>query len=361
MPSLVWRCPMSWIETLPSGRYRAVYRAPDGTKHSQSFDRNTDAKTFLAAALTDIARGEWRDPRGGAVPFREWADKWFAARVVRLTTNAADVGRYRTHLLPAFGDAELKDLTPLRIKTFVAQMSTTRRPATVRHAHALLSTILNDAVAEGLLLTNPCRFSRLPRAARYEAVYLSPAEVERLVDAIDPAYRDLVITAAGTGLRWDELAGLKRQRVDLLRRRLEVAETLIDVNGELSFGEPKTAGSRRYVSLPKPVIDALSRRLAESHSDLVFTSPEGAPLRRRNFWARTWRPAVVAAGLDPMPRFHDLRHTHAAMLISAGLPMKAIQERLGHSSIVMTMDRYGHLLADVDDALLAVLDQRLPV
>jgi integrase len=108
------------------------------------------------------------------------------------------------------------------------------------------------------------------------------------------------------------------------------------------------------------VIEALSHRLAASASELVFTSPEGEPLRRRNFWARTWRPAVVAAGLDPMPRFHDLRHTHAALLISAGVPMKAIQERLGHSSIVMTMDRYGHLLADVDDALLAVLDQRLP-
>lgn len=350
----------TWIETLPSGRYRARYRDADGTRHSQSFDRKADAKAFLASVVTDMARGEWRDPRGGAVPFREWADKWFAARVVRATTQAADISRYRSHLLPAFGDVELKDLTPLRIKTFVAQMSAIRKPATVRHAHALLSTILNDAVAEGLLLTNPCRFSRLPRAPRYEAVYLSPAEVERLVAAIDPAYRDLVVTAVGTGMRWGELAGLKRHRVDLLRRRLEVAETLVDVDGHLSFGEPKTAGSHRYISLPKPVIDALARRLADSTSELVFTSPEGEPLRRRNFWERTWRPAVVAADLDPRPRFHDLRHTHAAMLISSGVPMKAIQERLGHSSIVMTMDRYGHLLADLDDALLAVLDQRLP-
>ena len=168
----------TWIETLPSGRYRARYRDADGTRHSQSFDRKADAKAFLASVVTDMARGEWRDPRGGAVPFREWADKWFAARVVRATTQAADISRYRTHLLPAFGDVELKDLTPLRIKTFVAQMSAIRKPATIRHAHALLSTILNDAVAEGLLLTNPCRFSRLPRAPRYEAVYLSPAEVE---------------------------------------------------------------------------------------------------------------------------------------------------------------------------------------
>jgi hypothetical protein len=131
---------MSWIETLPSGRYRAVCRDPDGARRSQSFDRKADAKTFLAAVLTDMARGEWHDPRGGAVPLREWAGKWFAARVVRATTQAGDFGRYRTHLLPAFGNVELKDLTPLRIKTFVAQMSERRKPATVHKTHALLAT-----------------------------------------------------------------------------------------------------------------------------------------------------------------------------------------------------------------------------
>ncbi len=351
---------MSWIETLPSGRYRAVYRDPDGTRHSQTFARKADAKTFVANAVSDLVRGEWRDPRGGAMPFRDWAEKWLDARVVRRSTDYNDRGRYRTHLLPAFGDAQLKDLTPLRIKTFVAELSARRKPATVRNVHALLSTMLSDAVAEGLLLTNPCQFSRLPRIARYDAVFLSPAEVERLVEAIDPAYRDFVITAVGTGMRWGELAGLKWPRVDLLRRRLEVAETLVDVGGRVSFGEPKTAGSRRYISLPRPVIDALDRQLANSTSEIVFGSSEGAPLRRRNFYERVWLKAVARAGLDPAPRFHDLRHTHVALLISAGVPIKAIQERLGHSSIVMTMDRYGHLLEDVDEALLDALDERLP-
>lgn len=192
-------------------------------------------------------------------------------------------------------------------------------------------------------------------------MFLSPAELDRLVRAVDTHHRALVQTAAGTGLRWGELAGLPRARLDLLRRRLEVAQTLEDVNGQLSIGVPKTSGSRRFVSLPPTPVTVLTGHLEGHSSELVFTGSDGTPLRRSNFHARVWRPAVAAAALPPRTRFHDLRHTHVALLIAAGVPMKAIQARLGHASIVMTMDRYGHLLADVDEQLLAGLEQQLTV
>lgn len=213
---------------------------------------------------------------------------------------------------------------------------------------------------EGLLLTNPCRRTALPSTAPHEAVFPDPDQIERLLEAVDPHYRCLVLAAVGTGLRWGELAGLRRTRLDLLRRRLLVDQTLLDVNGQLSAGEPKTRGSRRTVSLPEPVVIALSQHLAGHSTELVFTAPDGGPLRCSNFYHRTWLPAVKASGLVPPPRFHDLRHTHVALLIAAGVPIKAIQERLGHASIVMTMDRYGHLLGSVDRELLAALDARLP-
>jgi len=151
----------------------------------------------------------------------------------------------------------------------------------------------------------------------------------------------------------------RRDRLDLPRRRLHVDQTLVDVNGTLSVGQPKTRGSRRTLSLPQPVLAALAAHLADRTGELVFTSPDGQPLRRSNFHGRVWTPAVRAAGLVPPPRFHDLRHTHVALLIAAGVPVKAIQERLGHASIVMTMDRYGHLLEVVDEQLLAALDAGL--
>ena len=165
-----------------------------------------------------------------------------------------------------------------------------------------------------------------------------------------------MLTAAGTGMRWGPLTGLRRDRLDLPGRRLHIDQTLVDVNGQLTVGQPKTRGSRRSVSLPQPVVAALWAQLAVSTSELVFTSPDGQALRRSNRYSRTWIPAVRASGLLPPPQFHDLRHTHVELLIAAGVPVKAIQERLWHASIIMTMDRYGHLLEVVDEQLLAALD-----
>jgi len=309
---------MSWLEKLDSGRVRAVYRDDDGRRRSRTFDRRAEAKAWLAAEATDRARGHWVDPRGGALLFSAWAEQWLAARLVRATTLASDRARYANHLQPAFGDVPLGEITPLRVRAFIAELAGRRAPATVRHVHALLSQLLSDAVEEGLLLHNPCRRTTLPRSSPPPQTFLSPDEIARLAGVIDPHYRELVITAAGTGLRWGELTGLSPAAVDLLHGRLYVDRTLVDINGTLSFGEPKTRGSRRVVSLSRTLVDAVTAQLTRATVDLVFPSPEGEPLRRSNFYHRTWRPAVRAAELDPAPRFHDLRHSHVAMLIAAG-------------------------------------------
>ena len=247
----------------------------------------------------------------------------------------------------------------MRVRAFVAELAGRRAPATVRHVHALLSLMLTDAVEERLLLTNPCRRTGLPKIAHTPRTVLSPEQISRLAAAIDPHYRCLVLTAAGTGLRWGELAGLGPASVDLLHRRLFVDRTLVDIHGQVSFGDPKTRGSRRSASLPGSLLGPLSEQLSSCRWDLVSASPNGDPLRRSNFYHRISKPAVRTAELDPQPRFHDLRHSHVALLIAAGVPVKAIQERLGHASIVMTMDRYGHLLHTVDAELLTAIDDGL--
>lgn len=352
---------MSWVEKLPSGRYRAKYRGVDGHQHSRTFSTKAAAKGFLQTVGADMQRGQWVDPRGGQMMFSDWATAWVAARVVRLTTEHSERGRLRNHLLPEFGGDQLKDITPLRVRSWVAKLSQRRAPATVRHCHALLSQILADAVTEGLLLTNPCRGTRLPRGTANVAQFLSAEQVQRLIDAVDSHYRPLVVVAAMTGMRWGELAGLRPQCVDLLHRRLRVVETLVEVGGVLSVGQPKTPRSARMISLPSAAVAALEEAMAGPARDYVFVTETGFPLRRHNFSRRIWAPALAVAGIDARVRFHDLRHTHVALLVAAGVPAKAIQERLGHTSIVTTMDRYGHLLATVDEAVIAGLEEQLPL
>jgi integrase len=160
------------------------------------------------------------------------------------------------------------------------------------------------------------------------------------------------------GLRWGEAAALRRHRCDLEAGRLIVAESLADVNGRAIFGETKTNRIRR-TCVPEFLVEELRAHLetvgAEPNA-LLFTAPKGGPLHLADFRCRVWWPALDAAALPRSVRIHDLRHTCASLLIRQGVHPKAIQHHLGHSSIQITMDRYGHLLPDQFDDLASRLD-----
>jgi integrase len=179
---------------------------------------------------------------------------------------------------------------------------------------------------------------------------------------VESRFRALVLLVAYGGLRFGELAGLRRSRIDLLRGRVVVAETLIDVDGELSFGPPKTKRSRRTVPLPRRIVHELERHLEEyvapTPDALVFTGPKGARLRRAGFRRIWWRPAVAAAGV-PGLKFHELRHTFVALWVAAGANAKEVSVRAGHSSVTFTLDRYGHLCEDHEDRIPERLDALL--
>jgi integrase len=182
--------------------------------------------------------------------------------------------------------------------------------------------------------------------------FLSAEEVARLVEATAKRWRPFVLTAAYTGLRWGELAALRLPRLDLDRRYISVEETVIRVGGSLSFGPPKTRAAIRRISIPAFVGEALAQHLAERPpaDELVF-----GRMHPSRFRQRVWYPAVEASVGRPC-RVHDLRHSHAAMLIREKAHPKAIQVRLGHASIKTTLDTYGHLYEGIDEALADALD-----
>jgi integrase len=238
------------------------------------------------------------------------------------------------------------------------------RPKTIANYHGLLAAVFGDAVRKGLIGRNPCAGVRLPRPDDdidddQDKAFLTETEFALLLGCVAEDSKDLVLAAVGSGLRWGELSALKVKDLDL-----DAPVPMLSVrrawkrNGDGVFarvgsdrfylGTPETRESRRRITLASRVADALRRAAnGRSSEDLVFTAPRGGRLDQAHWYESRWQPAVGSArekGLAKTPRFHDLRHTHAAWLISAGVPLPVIQKRLGHKSIQITVDVYGGLL-----------------
>jgi integrase len=291
----------------------------------------------------------------------EWAIEWmgFSSFTVKPTTVASYQSLLRSLILPTFGDLPLGDVDGLMVRRWISEMSGAGLSASrIRQAHRLLSQLFRSGVECRLIDLDPCTGVKLPRVKASETLFLNPREVERLAGAVPLRYRALIHVLAYGGLRWGEAAAVRRKRIDPDSARITVAESLADVNGTLHFGETKT-NRIRNVAIPAFLVEDLRAHLGTIQEDqeaLVFTSPTGSPLRISNFRRRVWWPGLKRAGLPDELRIHDLRHTCATMLISRGVHPKAIQHHLGHSSIDITMDRYGHLLSEQFDELAAQLD-----
>ena len=285
---------------LPSGQWQASYWH-EGARHiaPSTFGTKTDAVRWLSTTHNDVSRGQWFDPRRAQVRFDEWADSWKENVVdLRPSTFVRDVDYLNRYITPVFGALPLGDISVGRIRTWVADLNASGlAPATVVKAGQILSKVPRSAVEEGVLSTNPCAAVRLPRLERTEMRYLSPGEVARLADAIDPRYRAVVFLGAYGGLRAGELFGLRVPRLDLSAQRLDIVEQVVEVSGNLHFGPPKTKAGRRSVPLPAIVCDELSQHLRQWPSDdLVFTAPDGGPVRlaswRSRFFKRPSTPPV---------------------------------------------------------------------
>jgi integrase len=340
--------------------YLARYRGPDGREYSKQFARRVDAERFLASSEVAKAEGSWVDPSRGRVRLEEWVREWQEAERHRLrpTTLARDQAYLRCHILPEFGDVPLGRLRHQQVQAWVNELSASYAPATVHKCCQILRKAIGAAVRSRLIASSPCDGLQLPKIEREEMRFLTPPEIERLADGIDPRYRAFVLLGAYGGLRLGEMTGLRWARVDLLRRRLEVVEISYEIAGTIGFGPPKTRAARRSVSVPGFVAEAIGASTTPNPdpNDLVFRSPEGLPMRAGQFRQRFWKPATAGVGLDGL-RIHDLRHTAVALWIAAGASVNEIARRAGHTSVVTVLDRYGHLLPGTEDRLTEALER----
>ncbi|HEX9683216.1 MAG TPA: tyrosine-type recombinase/integrase [Acidimicrobiales bacterium] len=347
-----------------SGRYRARYRDPLGRQRSQTFTRKTDAERFLREMQVDIERGHWIDPAGADVALGTWAEEFLslARRLSPSTqeTYARDLNRY---ILPRFGSYRIGRLPADEIENWLMdEIVDGLAPSSVHRHYRTLRRVLQVAVEKQKLPANPCDRVEPPRVPKREMVFLTWEQVVDLAESINERYRALIYLAVDTGMRWSELVGLRRAKVDLHRGKVRVTEQLIRLHsGEWHRKEPKTSSSVRSITVSSETTRIVAEhvdRYAEGDLDaLVFTNTAGNPLIASTFWQHHFKPALDAAGIRC--RFHDLRHTSVALAIAEGAHPKAIQTRMGHSSINVTLDRYGHLFPELDEAIATGFGQRL--
>lgn len=347
-------------------RYQIRWLDDETGKHeSATFPTSAAAKAFRLRVET--AGNRWPDPEPEPDEHAPTLDE-YAVTFLKNRTGITERTRHdykrdlAAHISPAFGPVPLDMIDRAHIQSWVREMEGRLAPKTIQNLHGLLSNLLAEAVLARLIPGNPAQGTRLPQPHHAEDCFLTPQEFE-LIRSMVPkdCDKDLLTVLAGTGMRWGEVSALEPRHVDLLAPTpvvhvVQAWKRLPD--GSYVLGPPKTRRSRRTVTLDSTVTDALVGHLT---GDLVFPGRKGGRFRHANFY-RVWQPAIEKArkaGLTKQPRLHDLRHSHVAWLIAAGVSLPKIQHRLGHESITTTIDRYGHLLpsddADVRDAMTAAL------
>jgi len=328
-------------------RYEVRYRIADGRERSKSFRTRKEAERFEAQTRVDLASGRWIDPRGAAKTFSNVAKEWLASNPAKRSSSyARDESVIRVHLEPALGARSLGSVTPVEVRALVAEWSQARAARTTKRLYGVLRAIFAYAVDCEYLAISPCRGVKLPSAEPIQAHVVTADDLGRLADAVSEEWAPVVYLGAVLGLRWAECAGLRVGRLDLLERRLTVAEQIVrGYKGSISFGPPKSDAGRRTLTLPEPMVAMLAahlKRLGLTAADadaLVFADRDGGPLRYENWRRRVWLPATQDAGL-PGLRFHDLRRANATAMVLDNVDLKTAQTRLGHSDPRLTLAVY---------------------
>lgn len=334
-----------WVRRLPSGRWQASYVGPDLKRHRapSTFEAKIDADAWLHAERRLIEREEWSPPgtrrqRAEAeqpMTFAEYVGPWLEHRSLKDRTRAHYRRILDTLLLPYFGHAPLREITPAMVRSWHAQAAP-GKPTIRAHAYGLLRTILNTAVEDEEIPANPCHIrgaGTVKRARKIKPATL--AELSTIVEHMPPRYRALVVLSAWTALRFGEAAALRRRDVDLDAGVIRVERAIVRVNGRVLETTPKSSAGFRNVHIPPHIIPTLREHIASmpmrGRDALLFPAADGVSYLNPSTLYRVFYPARKAAG-RPDLRWHDLRHTGAVLSAQAGATLADLMERLGHST-----------------------------
>lgn len=282
-------------------------------------------------------------------------------------------------IIPVLGAVPITQLKPDALQKYYSDSLTNGRlnkpgglnPLTVRHHHALLHRALKNAVEWGLIIRNPADAAHPPRPQPSEINIMSEDEIHTFLEAArQTPYFHLFHTILFTGLRRSEVLALRWSDVDLLLSQISVSRSIHQLrDGSYIFRQPKSAKGRRTVALSPSATQVLreyrdkitTERLLDGNllrdNDLVFSRSDGSPIRP-NTITRVWSDLAKKCGISAS-RLHDARHSHASIMLKAGVHPRIVQERLGHSTIAITLDIYSHVSPGLQEAAAKQFDDAL--
>jgi len=353
-----------------TGKRRQHWHTIKGTKR--------DAQKALNEMLVSLEKDVYIKPN--KLTLGEWLLEWldsYAAMNITPRTQESYYTIVHRHLLPTLGHHPLNQLRPNHLQAYYAQALINGRmdgkgglsARSVLYHHRILSEALRHAVRMGIAVRNVAEFADPPRPARTKMNIMSPEEIGKFLDsARETDYYVFFSTLLCTGLRRGELLALRWRNLDLDSGTLTVVETAYKLgNGEYRIKEPKTPQSRRNVTLPISLVELFKIYRADQEllriqlgislnaDDFVFIRPNGSPINP-NALTLAFKRIIKRAGLRGI-RIHDLRHTHATLMLKAGVHPKVVSERLGHANIGITLDIYSHVLPGLQEAAAEKFDK----
>lgn len=330
------------VRKLPSGRFQARYEHPvTKVLHSAgTFASAADAKDARNFELAKIAHGGWVDPLGPKTTFEAWSQQWSE---LRRGGNTKTQSFLRSRLVPWWGERKIGDITPLDVQKWINLLiADGLSPATIGSLYSCFRQIMQSAVDHDLLVKTPCRNVTLPTQRRHQPTPVSVADLLALEELAPDRYRAMVHLGGWAGLRWQEAAALRWVNVDLENGLLRICEA-VKVGGSVG---PTKSDRERVVPIGTRAVEVLrAHRRDYGRTDLLFTTTghKGVCklLEYGNFRREVWLPLVRAAGLDPAPTWHDLRHSYATHMRRAGLDPQTLTDNMGHARMSFTADMYG--------------------
>jgi integrase len=344
-----------------TGKYKYRWVSVRGTKK--------DAERRLSELLHQLDTGTFLNQ--GKTTLAEYLRRWLQ-EYAKPNLSPRGFERYesitRVHLIPRLGSIPLVQLTSERLqKHYTLMINAGLSPRSIRYHHVVLHKALETAIKWGLLIRNVSDGVDVPHAHQTEMQTWDEYEVTRFLQtARESPYYALFHTALFTGMRRSELLALQWRDIDF--HQISVNRSLHQLrDGSYVFTQPKSVRSRRTIALSPSSILTLSEHKEEQKSiramlglplgddDLAFATHDGKPLRP-NTVSRAWTALAAHAGLKVI-RLHDARHTHASLMLKQGVHPKIVQERLGHSSIQVTLDTYSHVAPGLQEAAAESFDR----